>query len=62
MKNIKLSEKELSEILGGNQTSLISSNDEIKNINEYKKCSCDYVNRSSLINKNSVDACACNCV
>lgn len=62
MKHKNLTEEELNEVKGGNQTSLISSEDEIKNINDVARCVCDYTNRQSIINKNKQYACTCVCV
>ncbi len=62
MKHANLTKEELSEVKGGNQASLISSENEIKNVNDVARCVCDYVNRQSIINKNKQHACTCVCI
>lgn len=61
MKYISLTKEELKELKGGNQTSLSSTIDEVKNINEVAKCKCEYKNKAHLINSNKVDGCKCSC-
>lgn len=58
----KLSEKELSYIMGGSIGSGLESDEGRNNRNWFSGCSCDYSNQDSIRNINRASGCSCNCV
>ena len=59
--SIKLSSKELSQIIGGTTDSDLTGGLEKRNTNKTEFCMCTYVNKSQISNVNKVYSCSCQC-
>ncbi|MDR2408092.1 MAG: hypothetical protein LBE13_08275 [Bacteroidales bacterium] len=61
MENIKLTKEELNELIGGQRAEVLQPAD-IINSNSFMGCICYYNNLGVVTNKNSVNACYCECM